>query len=79
MTAHPIDQLADTILRELTPRGLDMAKHYAWLAEHGQFRPDAGNFFNALATSPTYKELSWIMDEIELAQIEVVILKRLKS
>jgi len=78
MTPAQIQQLADKILRELSPAGEGMARHYAWLEATQPHRPDYSNLVQALNTSSTYKELGWVLTDCEMVEIDMAILKRLK-
>lgn len=79
MTTSQLTKLAATIVGELTPRGLEMALHYLKLEGCGQFRPDATNLWAALKTSPTYSELSWVLNDREITEVELAVLKELQG
>jgi hypothetical protein len=79
MSTVQIQQLADKIAGELSPRGLEMVLHYLKLEGSGQFRPDATNLWAALKTSPTYSELSWVLSDQEITEVELAVLKHLRG
>lgn len=79
MTDAQITQLARKVVSEMSERGMAQAFHYLHLEASQPHRPDYGLFIRALASSPTYDELTWALSDNELVQIDVAVMRLLRG